>query len=251
MKDQLIGLARLHQLDKSVFALRDRRDEIQGRIDEIADALEALQQDLDRQKEALGETAALRREQESELKLKEDLIGRAKSKMAAVKTTKEFMAAEREVESARKDHVMVDEQVKQLMETEVRGLDEIDQRQERLNTLRAEMTEKSEGLTADVAKLDEELSASTTGREDLVKAVDRQLVTRYDFIAGRLSGAAMSACDGGTCEACNMQVRPQVYNLLHRGESLHMCAHCKRILYLDAWISPQGGEVSPEAAPQA
>jgi hypothetical protein len=29
-----------------------------------------------------------------------------------------------------------------------------------------------------------------------------------------------------------------VYNQLHVGDSLHMCAHCKRILYLESWLEP-------------
>jgi predicted nucleic acid-binding Zn-ribbon protein len=31
---------------------------------------------------------------------------------------------------------------------------------------------------------------------------------------------------------CNMQIPPQMYNLLFRGDDLHACPHCQRVLVL-------------------
>lgn len=249
MRNQLIGLVRLHKLDSEVFDLRARRAEFLGRIENARGALAALQADLDRQKAQLEETGRLRREQEAELKVKEDHIGRAKAKMAAVKNTKEYMAAEREVESARRDTGMVEEQVVQLLQTEEQGRQELSVRQERLDGLTVEAAERTAELEAAVAALDERLATSTTGRGALTQAIDRQLMARYDLIATRLTGAALAACDDGTCAACNMQVRPQVYNLLHQADSLHMCASCKRILFLESWVAEDAA--SPPAGTAA
>ena len=240
MKDQLVGLARLHKLDSKVFGLKHQRDDIQARVGEIQESLQQLQDDLDRQTAALTETINLREDQEAELKVKIELIGRAKAKMAAVNNTKQYMAAEREVESARRDMTMVEEQVVQLLGTEEKGTADLAERQERLDSLKTEMISKATGLTQDIKKLEAQLSKSTVGRDSLVEVIDRQLRARYDLIAGRLNGAAMAAAsDDGTCAGCNMQVRPLVYNQLHRADSLHMCAHCKRILFLESWLEPE------------
>ena len=237
MKDQLVGLTRLHKLDSNVFGLKHQRDDIQARVSDIQEALQQLQEDLDRQTALLSDTINLREEQEAELKIKIDIIGRAKAKMAAVNNTKQFMAAERETESARRDLVMVEEQVVQLLGTEEKGASDLAERQVRLDTLKAEMNAKVEALTKDIKTLDGQLKVSTVGRDKLVAVVDRQLRARYDLIAARLNGAAMAAAvDDGTCSGCNMQVRPLVYNQLHKADSLHMCAHCKRILYLESWL---------------
>jgi hypothetical protein len=231
-----------------VFGLKHRRDEIQSRIDDIAESLQHLQDDLDRQTAALEETTHLRGDQELELKAKEDLIGRARAKMAAVNNSKQFMAAEREVESARKDMTMVEEQVVQLLDTEEKGKADLAERQVKLDTLKSEMSAKVNELSSDIKKLDKQLKKSTVGRDSLVEVIDRQLRARYDMIAGRLNGAAMAAAiDDGTCSGCNMQVRPLVYNQLHRADSLHMCAHCKRILFLESWL--EGDEPVTPAAP--
>ncbi len=239
MKEQLIGLARLHRLDSKVFSLRRKRDDIRTLVEDIEQSLKALQDNLNRQTEALEESAVLRRDQEMELTTKQDLIGRAKAKMAAVNNTKQYMAAEREMESARRDMTMVQSQVLQLMDTEEQGKVDLAERQERLDTLTTEMTEKRESLEVDIVSLDSRLEQQTEGRDTLVSAIDRQLLSRYNLIAGRLNGAAMAAADeDGTCSGCNMQVRPMVYNQLHVGDTLHMCAHCKRILYLESWLGP-------------
>ena len=114
--------------------------------------------DLDAQKAALEETRKLRRSHEQELKVKQEVIGRAKSKLANVTNHREFSAAEREVESARRDISMIEEQIIQLFEGEDAASKAIDERQERLDKLEADAADQIDVIEKEAALFDERVA---------------------------------------------------------------------------------------------
>jgi predicted nucleic acid-binding Zn-ribbon protein len=55
---------------------------------------------------------------------------------------------------------------------------------------------------------------------------------RYEKLREGCRGVAVVEARAGGCMGCNMQLPPQMYNNLHRGEELITCPHCQRILVL-------------------
>jgi predicted nucleic acid-binding Zn-ribbon protein len=45
-------------------------------------------------------------------------------------------------------------------------------------------------------------------------------------------GIAVVEARDGSCLGCNMQLPPQLYNSLFRGDDLITCPHCQRVLVL-------------------
>jgi predicted nucleic acid-binding Zn-ribbon protein len=56
------------------------------------------------------------------------------------------------------------------------------------------------------------------------------VIKRYSTIRMR-RGLAVVSVKNGTCQGCNMNIPPQLYNTLQRGNSLELCPNCNRIIY--------------------
>jgi len=244
LKEHLQRLARLHKLDSELFDITRRRDDIRGQVESIRAAVAHLEADLDKQRETLDETSRLRRGQEAELKAKEDQIGRSKAKLAGVRNTREYMAAEREVESARKDSAMVEEQILHLIEAEEAGKEAIGQREKKLSELKAETDAETNRVLAEAETLEARLHEVETGRQGLLDGLDRQLVSRYELIRKRL-GAAMSEVEDGVCSSCNMNLPPQLYNTLCRATTVEQCPNCNRIIFWSGLLDPEADASAP------
>ena len=53
---------------------------------------------------------------------------------------------------------------------------------------------------------------------------------KYSAIRMR-RGLAMAPVKNGTCQGCNMNIPPQLYNVLQRGQTVETCPSCHRIIY--------------------
>jgi hypothetical protein len=62
---------------------------------------------------------------------------------------------------------------------------------------------------------------------------------RYEFIRQRRNGTAIAPVREGVCLGCNMNVLPQQFIDLQKGEEILQCPHCQRILY---WLDGLQGE---------
>jgi len=247
LKEQLQRLAQLHQLDTEYYEISRRREDIEEQVESIRGAVASLEADLAKQQEALAETSKLRRTQEAELKAKEEQIGKAKSKLAGVRNTREYMAAEREVESARKDSAMVEEQIISLIEAEEKGRSALQEREDRLSQLKAETDAETAKVLSEAADLARRMGEIETGRREQLDGLDRQLIARYDMIRKRLRGAAMAEVTDGVCSSCHINLPPQLFNTLCRATSLEQCPNCNRIIFWSGLLGDDGDAAGAEA----
>ena len=56
------------------------------------------------------------------------------------------------------------------------------------------------------------------------------VLKRYGNIRMR-RGLAVVSVRNGTCQGCNMNIPPQLYNVLQRGQTVETCPSCHRIIY--------------------
>ena len=79
--------------------------------------------------------------------------------------------------------------------------------------------------------LDEKLGNLRRDREAIVVGVDPAQLARYDRIATRRR-PAVALVVKGSCMGCHVTIPPQTILELRRGEGLHTCGNCQRILVL-------------------
>jgi CheY-like chemotaxis protein len=64
-----------------------------------------------------------------------------------------------------------------------------------------------------------------------IRKIDPKLLTKYDGIRKKRAGIGLVLVEDGTCQGCHIQLPPQLYNELQRGNTFECCPSCNRILF--------------------
>ena len=240
MKEQLAALEELQNLDLENLTLREELTNIPQNIEEMREDVEKVGEILERERERLSEAESWRRDREREIELQNDLLMKSKAKLQSARNEKENKAAQREIDTIRRT---IQEREKEALEV----LEAIDQYRAAIDEHTAEFAELQGHLTATeeegarrMAEVEQQLGETDARRRELAERVPRDLLRLYERIHKRLGRAMVEAVDGH-CTGCNMELLPQTYNELQRGDKLFNCPNCFRIL-----VFKGNGDSAPE-----
>jgi hypothetical protein len=230
LKNQLQLLEELQRHDARLqeheIALKSLPEKLQLTKNDLA-KFEAL---LARERGSLGETEKFRRDLEGQLKVDEGNITRSKGKLTQVKTSKDYMAAQREIETTRK---LVSDREDELL----RLIEAIEVTKKTIAGHEADIAELRTHIAAEEAVVEGKLAevrakvAQEKGvRDALAAQVKPEFMKKYSTIRLR-RGLAVVPVVKGVCQGCHMTIPPQLFNLLQRGTSIETCPTCARIVY--------------------
>ena len=242
MKDQLRLLEELQRHDAKLQELETERQAIPGKLESIRKDLKVLEDMLARERSDLEAAEKWRRDKEEEMRTEEAQLTKAKAKLSAVKNSKEYMATQREVETLRKMSVETDEKLQQFVTAANEARGKIATHSTDVEKLRAvvEREEKSSGDK--LAEIEGQLAGIKAGRDAAAHAVRADVLKKYNAIKMR-RGLAIVAVHNGTCRGCNMNIPPQLFNQLQKGNAIELCPTCHRIIYWDKLF--EGGDGQP------
>jgi len=86
-------------------------------------------------------------------------------------------------------------------------------------------------IMEEMKALEQEFKRLEMERVSLGLTIDENLLKRYDFIRERKGGVVVSPVIKGVCQACHLDIPPQQFNELIRGEKMMACPNCIRIIY--------------------
>jgi predicted nucleic acid-binding Zn-ribbon protein len=164
---------------------------------------------------------------------------RSESHQKEIKTQKEYQAVSREIAMAKKLSAELEEQLLQKIGQieELNGA--ISGIKETLAALEQNITMQKEELQGKIDRLEEEINRDIATREAIVKGLPATVIRRYGMLREQRRGVAVVEAKDGSCLGCNMQLPPQLYNSLFRGDDLITCPHCQRMLILRMESSTQ------------
>lgn len=108
---------------------------------------------------------------------------------------------------------------------------ELAERQARLRQIEATWCQEQEALLTRKQELELLLDELDKRRKELrtrLSAADRTL---YDELTRRLSGTAVALLKQGICQVCGVDVPVSMARAVERGEGIHRCPVCERLLY--------------------
>lgn len=198
---------------------------LDGRLQEVKSSIEA--------KTAVTESAEIARQTfEDNLEKETANITRSEANLKGITTQKEYQAVNKEIASAKKLILEIEEQIL----TKIGLIDEL---KAELSTMEADLAtleknidiQKTE-IKARIANEETSVAADAKNRTERIKSLPPGIFNRYEKLRAGRRGIAVAEARAGGCMGCNMQLPPQLYNSLHKGEELITCPHCQRILVL-------------------
>jgi uncharacterized protein len=214
-------------------------DSLNGDVKSLEEGVAALEAEVAEAETSIQarneELAALedeKRQLEENLAAEVENISRSEVRLKEIKTQKEYQAVSKEITTARKLKTELEEQVLQKITQidEVRA--DVNGRQEKLQLLVQNIGERKAELVGQIDQLKSTMASENTAREDAVKALPASVVRRYTLLRQQRRGIAVVEAREGCCSGCHMNLPPQLYNSLYRGEDLITCPHCQRILVM-------------------
>ena len=209
-----------------------------------------VEQMLERERLQLTETESWRKRQEDEMKAEEERAVAAKQRSAAVKNAKEYMASERELQATRKSAQERQEEVAKLVEAVANARKSIEQHEADFKALQEHVSSEEKAAQEKIAEFDAQIAEERKLREVAAARVRPDVLKKYSAIRMR-RGLAMAPVKNGTCQGCNMNIPPQLFNQLQRGDSIEICGTCNRIIYWDKLLeNPDGAPAEAPEKPQ-
>jgi predicted nucleic acid-binding Zn-ribbon protein len=195
---------------------------------------------LTSERQALTETERYHSEQKGLFTQDEEQVAGAKHKLAQAKNSKEYMAAQREIEQRRESLTGREAEIGKLVEAIDAKKKLLADRANDVQALRDSIEKDVEAARGRMNELEGKIAELRKERSALATGIKPDVMKRYSTIRMR-RGLAVVSVRGGTCQGCNMNIPPQLYNQLQRGLSIETCPSCHRIIYWEDLMKAEEG----------
>jgi predicted nucleic acid-binding Zn-ribbon protein len=245
---ELSQLIDLHELDKEIAQVDQQLNHLPKELEALAQQLESRQSELATKLQELEELQKQRREAEAEVEDLEEGIKESRKRLLAIKKDLEYKAMLKEIgfKEDQRDHK--ETRVLELLEAIEAHTGLTGELEQEIEAERNALSQQETEVAAQVAKLGEERAKLETKRVGLRQGLPAALLKRYEFINQRRNGGAVAEVRHGVCTGCHMNILPQQFIDLQKGEEILQCPHCQRILY---WLGEEEAEEEESLSRQA
>lgn len=248
MLPELSQLIDLHELDKEILEVHQQLKQLPQELEDRVRELEHLDGDLGLRRQDLEELQRLRRDAETDVADLEEGIKDSRKRLLTIKKDLEYKAMLKEIAFKEDQRDQKETRVLELMdaiEAASRQIAELEQKREQEHEA---LAQRQAEVAVQVDRLKQEWDKLQAQRQGLRQGLPATLLKRYEFINQRRNGGAIAEVRQGVCNGCHMNILPQQFIDLQKGEEILQCPHCQRILY---WLGEDDGETEDNLSHQA
>jgi len=184
---------------------------------------------------------AQRLEKEREIEEEWDKVEKAKAKLMSIKTNKEYYAMLKEIDGTRRSNTAREDELLSLLSRYEESEKCLAERKAELDAVTDKYKERMTEITARMDFFDVDIEKILARKREIAAKLNVGLVNRFETIFERREGLAITAAINYSCTGCNMNISPQLFNLLQREERIHTCPNCNRILYYEPPADEEAG----------
>lgn len=245
MYSELKALIELQRIDQKVAGLASQIDAFPQQIKALEKQLDDFVRAHEEHQQRLSASQKERRDMEGEVQVVRQKISKHKDQLFQVKTNEQYRAMLKEIEGEEaKIGSIEDSMLEKMLEAEeLQNL--LKEAAGRLESEKTRVASEKSRLEALAKAAHEEREEAVEDRRKLAENIGEGIRAHYELVRKGRDGVALSEVRNGMCTACNVILRPQLYNEVRAGNSLCECENCARILY---WVEPL--PASPEAGEQ-
>ncbi|MEW5994831.1 MAG: C4-type zinc ribbon domain-containing protein [Candidatus Zixiibacteriota bacterium] len=220
----------LGELDRSKEYLPDMMDNLNKEIIEARERLETATR--------LLEEAKIRHKHlELEVSAKEAELEKYQKQMMTIKTNKEYDALVAEIDAVKS---VISEKETELLQT----MEQLSELEEKMPELKQQLDRVEENdsrqlkiLQEKIDTIGEKVSSKEAERRAITTSIPRQTLSLYERVRRGKGGAVVVVVRKRSCSACHNALTPQKVQEIRRGDRIHTCDACGRLLYWDNDLS--------------
>lgn len=233
MNDSIKQLLNVQAHDADYDRLRGEAAAIPAKIMALKNEIQANKAALEAAKKDLTQFQLTKKQKDIDLETREGAIRKHSGELNAVKTNEAYKALMGEIEKAKQEKSVLEDEVLVLM-------DNIEQANKLWKEKEASAKGIENGLQAQISEWETKQKGIETAadqkkqeRDALVAALPVKLREPYEGLRSHKRTNAVVPIRKEQCTGCHMRVSPNLINELHRGQKLMTCESCARIVYLE------------------
>jgi uncharacterized protein len=248
MHPDLQKLLDLQQTDAEILRLNQEIATLPKRVAAIETRLAGVTAQVEKAKGAMKDLDSRRRKHESDIQTLQQKISKYRDQTLSVKTNQEYRALLDEVGFAEAEIRKIEDKILEGMVDAEERQNEIKSAEAELNARKAEVEKEKSEARVKTDEDQKQLATLTPKRDILRKEIDPDLLRHYDRLL-KLRGSALSEVKDQKCSACQVILRPQVWQDVRSDSHILHCDSCNRILYFVPAPEPQPEKPASETAP--
>ena len=240
MLPELESLIQLQRLENAATNARAKIEALPTRLDELEARVAARVGEVTSATQRLEEHKVDRQALEKELAGIQTRLTRFTDQLMEVKTNREYQAMQSEIAQAQDEVQRFEDKILERMLEADELTADVGQAKQHLADEQGATEQERAALEAERTELEKELARFGHERSQLAGAASAAAMSLFEKLARQRKGVAVVQACQGHCTACQVRLRPQLFNDIRLNQSLIQCESCQRILYFDLNASPPG-----------
>ncbi len=231
MHPDLKSVIELQHLDLKIAELAAQIEALPGQIRTLQAQLDNFIHTHEERKKRLAANQKERKDLEAEIKIIQEKISKHKDQLYQVKTNEQYRAMLKEIDGEEANIRKIEDQVleKMIEAEEIQKL--IGEAAARLDGEKARVAGEIKHLETEQQDDIRERDVLQARRTEVAGALGESVRNLYERIRSARGGQAVAEVREGLCTACNVLLRPQVYNEVRTNEAVQTCENCGRIMH--------------------
>jgi predicted nucleic acid-binding Zn-ribbon protein len=240
-RDQLLRLMRIQELVLDIRAAAEVVESAPGRIEQIETRFRERNAEYVAVKDRHDELDRDQRVRSGELGVLEEKLRKFMDDLMQVKNQREYSAMLKEIDT-------VKAQIGEHEEAILKDIEEIE-------TLKGELAAKEEHIArereavgrersdveSEAARARDTIDRLGRSRDEIEGALPGMLRDQVRQLELRRQGVFLARADKGTCQACYVRIRPQVFQEIRQAIAVHTCDSCRRLLVYEPALRERSG----------
>jgi uncharacterized protein len=231
IKEQVGFLIQLQEMDISIHNIRKKMSGIPLKLAELEKNLTTFKEAVENETQEVESLKTQYRQLDSDIGANETKIRKSHEKLASVKNNKEYQATLKEIDDIKVKNSEIEDRMIELLDLIGESEEQFGSRQGELaamskeNEVEKKQIEKSRDRdSADLKVLEEK-------RDEISDKIDPKIMGIFSKARGIVGMITISRVEDAICQGCNMNIPAQKYNEMQRGDIIHYCPNCHRIIY--------------------
>ena len=231
MNPDLKGIVEVQQLDQQAAELTVLIDSLPKQTQTLQSQLDDFIHAHEERKKRLPANLKERKDMEGDIKAIQEKITKHKDQLYQVKTNEQYKAMLKEIEGEEANTRKIEDQIleKMIESEEIQKL--VQEAAARLDGEKARVATEIKRLQDEGQKDVAEREQLQARRKEVAAGISEPVLSLYERIRSYRARPAVAEVRDGLCTACNIQLRPQVYNDIRTGATVMTCENCSRIQY--------------------
>jgi uncharacterized protein len=231
-KQQIASLVKLQKVELEAGSIKTKLNNVEKSFEKFDNELVEFRQLIETQESVVNDLNQKYHDYETDVRLNLDSIKKSEAKLISVKTNKEYQASLKEIDSLKDKNSKLEDEMIEFLDRIEDAENSLNRKNEEYSALEAQIKTEKEVIQKEAEEGRLQLDRLDAEWKTVSSGIEADLLTIFQQVKSNQNNEiGIVAVIDAVCQGCHVNIPPQMYNELQRGDSLKRCPMCQRIIY--------------------